>query len=285
MSSEQLTCAYCDNTFPNSRTSCPHCARPQLFPNVSNATSTSERAKLDARFAEAKSRCDADNRSDEFERFREATSNSQALFTCTLEKLHRELATGTEVFETYYQLEELRLRETAPIRLLDWEKLRPQAEIELLGSHNNIERLHYACLSLDWNSLTSYGDCVVKLNTDMIAHRASCFEGNTAIVFFKEHNFSRRLRSSWDDRDKLVTAVFAGRLPKGIASTEFPTILVATGETSADDEFIEVHVFGTMTAKTFSEVKFLTSGSGRRESVYREAIIEKLNKASVSHLV
>lgn len=282
MSSEQLTCTYCGNTFPNSRTNCPHCAQPQLFPNVSNAASTNEKRKLDERFDSQKQKCDADDRSDEFERFFTAVGSSHALFACPLQKLHREVASGTEVFETYYQLEELRLRATAH-KDLDWDKLRPQAETELLGSHHNIEQLHYACLSLDWDSLTNYGECVVKLDDSMIGHRASCFEGNTAVIFFLQANFDECLRSCWEDRGKIAVAVFADRLTKGISDAEFPRILVAPGEDSVDDEFIEVHVFGRMTARSFAEVKFSASCAGKRESVYRDAIIEKLDQVSVKH--
>lgn len=219
---------------------------------------------------------------DVFERFFELASRSHALFACPLLKLHRELASGSEIFETYYQLEELRLRSTVP-KLLDWEKLRPQAEIELMGSNRNIEKLHYACLSLDWGSLTNYGDCIVKLKESMIAHRASCFQGNTAVIFFKHASFDNCLRSTWEDRAKIAAAVFADHLDKVVDESSFAKILVSTKDSSIDDEFIEVHIFGEMTAKTFAEVKFLTDCSTKRDALYRDAIIEKLNLASVAH--
>lgn len=283
MSSRPLDCEFCGHTFPSSRTSCPHCARPQLFPNVSNAASPREKEKLDERFSKAKSRYDADNRGDEFARFLAAAAGSHALFNCALERLHREVASGTEIIETYYQLEELRLRATG-YPDLDWDKLRPQAEIELLGSHHHIERLHYACLSLNWDGLTSYGDCVVKLDEKMIGHRASCFEGNTAVVFFIHGNFRHHLRSVWSDRGRLASAIFADRLPNGVSDAQFSGILVAPGEDPVDDEFIEVHIFGTMTVRSFAEVKFSASSAGKRESVLRDAIIAKLEQASIAHI-
>jgi hypothetical protein len=197
-------------------------------------------------------------------------------------KLHREIAAGTDIIETYYQLEELRLRATAHPDL-DWDKLRPQAEIELLGSHQNIERLHYACLSLDWESLVSYGDCLVRLDESKISHRASCFQGNTAVLFFLAGSFAGFLRSTWEDRGKIAVTIAADRLPGGVPDTEFAKILVAPGKDPVDDEFIEVHVFGSMTVRTFAAVKFLASCGGRRESVYRDAIIEKLDQADIKY--
>jgi hypothetical protein len=204
------------------------------------------------------------------------------LFACDLQRLQREIASGTDIIETYYQLEELRLRATLP-KNYDWDKLRPQAEIELLGSHHNIENLHYACLSLDWNSLTSYGNCIIKLDESMIAHRASCFEGNTAVIFATLKNFNNCLRSCWEERGKIAVTAFTDYLTSGINEAEFSKILVATGTSSVDDKFIEVHIFGTMTARTFAEVT-LPANVNTREDIYREAIIEKLNKVNVKHI-
>lgn len=282
MSSNALICSYCSNPFPDSRTSCPHCARPQLFPNVAKATNEAERDKLNAKFEQTKQSCQADGRAREFEDFYTQTGASQALFACSTTKLHREISSETEIFETYYQLEALRLRSSAP-KSLDWEKLRPQAESELLGSNKNIENLHYACLSMDWSSLSSYGECVVKLKETMIAHRASCFGGNTAVIYFIEHDFSKCLRSNWEDRGKIAAAALGERLRSGDGPKEFAQILLTPAVDSVDDNFIEVHIFGTMTARTFAEVKFTTNASSSRDAVYREAIIEKLNLASVRH--
>lgn len=288
MSDGQLTCTFCSHSFPDTRTQCPHCAQPQIFPNVTRASLAEERDKLESRYELAKQSCLDDGQDDEFARFEAAAAKSHALFACPLLKLHREIASGTEIFETYYQLEALRLRSTAA-KELDWQKLRPQAETELLGSESHIENLHYASLSLDWESLTSYGDCVVKLADEMIGHRSSCFEGNTAVTFAVEGNFDEYLRSDWASRGKISATVMAKRLQKGIADQDFGKILVVAANDPVDDEFIEVHVFGTLTARSFAEVRFFPQNSvGRsqkeqkRHEVYRDAIIEKLTAASVA---
>jgi len=282
MSSDVISCGYCKHLFPDSLTSCPHCAQPQLFPNVAKSTNPAELKKLDAKLEKQKLACDSRGTAKEFTDFLDAASASHALFACPLLKLHREIAGESEIFETFYQLEALRLRTTAP-KTLDWGKIRPQAETELLGSDKNKENLHYACLSLDWESLTSYGDCIVQLEDRMIAHRASCFEGNTAVIYFVENNFSKYLRSNWAERGKIAAAALGDRLKAGDSHAEFAKILVAPGKESVDDEFIEVHVFGTMTARTFSEVRFASSCSDPRKSVYRDAIKEKLDIASIKY--
>lgn len=288
MSNGQLECAYCKNQFPDTRNNCPHCARPQIFPNVTKATVQIERDKLETRFDSQKKKCEAGGRDDEFARFEKATANSHALFACPLLRLHREIASGTDIFETYYQLEELRLRSSKPSSL-DWEALRPQTEIQLLGSKTHIKQLHYACLSLDWESLSNYGDCVVKLENEMIGHRASCFEGNSAVIYAVEGKFDHYLRSDWDGRGRICSAVLAEKLSKGTRDDEFAKLLVVSAADSVDDQFIEVHVFGTITAKSIAEVRFFLSKAKdksakakSRDAVYREAITEKLTAVSVT---
>ena len=279
---EQLECRYCANSFPNTRTNCPHCAQPQIFPNVTKATTDAQKTRLAESFSSAKDRCGADGRDQQFDELLIATSHSHALFACPLLKLHQLVASGTDIFATYYQLEELRLRASAPIGM-EWARLRPQAEIELLGSEHHIRHLHYACLSLDWESLSNYGDCAVKLSESMIGHRASCFEGNSAVIFARRRSFDDCLRSSWEERGKLCCAVLADKVTKDTVSTEFSSLLVQTKDDSVDDEFVEVHIFGTMTVQTFAEVRFSTASHGRKEDVYRNAIIEKLDAVSVAH--
>lgn len=173
-------------------------------------------------------------------------------------------------------------------RGFDWEKLRPQAEIELLGNARHIERaeqIHYACLSLDGEGMPSYGDCILQLSEPMIAHRASCFDGNTAVIFDVEHNFDARLRSDWANRHKICTATVAKQLDSTTVSTDFPGILAAPdpGGDAANDSFIEVHIFGELTSRSFHSVTFVTAGYGKKEHVYKEAVEAKLADASVPY--
>ena len=268
-------CSDCGYEMPITRTNCPHCARPQLFPNVDLAKDTVEKTKLETRYnsavADIKSRgCEA-----VADRFQECCGWSGAVFACNLQKLHRQVASGTDVFETYHDLEKLRLHVSSSTDF-DWAKLRPQAEIELLGSQEHLDKIHYACLSLDGNGLSRYGDCLVQLAEPMIAHRASCFEGNTAIVFAQEHDFTLYLRAGWADRHRMCVAVFVGLLVPEMDEKLFPGIVIETGAQPEEDRFIEVHVFGAMTAKTFQSVRIDARKHGPKESVLLKAIQEKL---------
>lgn len=268
-------CVECGNDMPIARTSCPHCGRPQFFPNVDLAKDPVEKQKLDARFQSAMSDCKLRGCEAIADKFTAACTHAVAVFACKLLKLHREIATGTQLWETYHDLERLRLQAATPGDF-DWAKLRPQAEIELLGSHEHLDKIHYACLSIGGDGLSSYGECVVQLADPMIAHRASCFEGNTAVIYGIEHDFSRFLRCEWDDRNIMCSAVFSEQIDPSTNESDFSGILIQVAASSEDDRFIEVHIFGPMTAKSFQSVRVDITDLSEDEKVLLDAIKQKL---------
>ncbi len=268
-------CDDCGNDMPMARTHCPHCGRPQYFPNVDLAKAPDEKAKLQARYGATLT--DAEQRGciDNVTGFVSTCAGAAAVFACPLTRLHREVASETEIFETYYDLERLRLRTSRPDSL-DWARLRPQAEIELLGSHDHLDKIHYACLSIDGSGLSSYGDCTVRLSEPMIAHRASCFQGNTAVLYHGQQDFSTLLRCEWTDRALICGAAFGNQIDCSTRENSYPEILVKPGATPEQDQFIEVHVFGPMTARTFDSVLVDTTSHSPRQALLLEAIREKL---------
>ncbi len=274
-------CRYCRNVMSIGETSCPHCGRPQFFPNVDLAQLDSERQKLKRRFdavvADAKTRdCEL-----VLNRFRDACQKSNAVFRCTIERLHHQIGGETEVYATYYDLDQLRLN-THAINGVDWAKVRSQAETELLGDSRHANKIHYACLSIDGMGLGNYGDCIVQLSEPMIAHRASCFEGNTGVIYAVQGEFDDCLRSGWADRHLICVTALGDRLNSKTLDAEFASIVVQTGESSEDDSFIEVHVFGKMTARTFTRVGFVVAGHNETQKAYRKVLEQKLAAANVN---
>jgi len=274
------TCAFCNRRFPLDRTQCPHCARPQLFPNVRLAEKVGERQKLRDRYQKAQDDCRKRGCEKSLGEFEKACRTSVAVFNCPTQKLFREIANGTDLFEPYHDLERLRLRSERPAGH-DWQKLRPQAEVELLGSHQHLDKLHYAALSLDGAGLDSYGGCTVVLRDEMISHRASCFEGNSALIYEKMRDFTGILRSTWDERQTLCAAKVAEKLDKSVPVGNFPGMLLTAGISQDDDDFVEVHVFGTITAETFQSVSVDAASHLRQEKILWKAVKEKLNKRGV----
>ncbi|MBI2481834.1 MAG: hypothetical protein HYV60_25270 [Planctomycetia bacterium] len=239
-----------------------------------------ERKKLHDRYQRAQDDCRKRGCEKSFAEFEKACSTSVAVFNCPTQKLFREIANGTDLFETYHDLERLRLRSERPVGH-DWQKLRPQAEVELLGSHQHLDKLHYAALSLDGAGLDSYGGCTVVLRDEMISHRASCFEGNSALIYEKVRDFTGVIRSTWGERQTLCAAKVANKLDDAVPAGRFPGMLLTAGISQDDDEFVEVHVFGTITAQTFQSVSVNAASHSRQEKILWKAVKEKLDKHGV----
>lgn len=227
------------------------------------------------RYDEAVKRCTANGVSSVLTDFTAACQSSVPVFVCHLERLHFQVGSETDLFHTYYALEELKLRMTSASGL-DWAKLRPQAEIELMGSTDHIRRLHYAALSLDGKGLTSYGNCIVQLDEGMVAHRTSCFEGNSAVIYSKIHHFNDVLRSCWSERHLICVAKHGVDLDNSSTPSSFPNIILRNGTSGLDDVFVELHVFGDMTSRTFKSVEVDRSKLTSQQKTLYRALAAKL---------
>lgn len=254
-----VTCDYCTFEIPLEFRHCPHCCYGLQCPNVRNAKD--DQPALEQRYQAAL----ADARMRDCEpvvrQFESEVGTARAVLGTTLKKLLPVAKRERDLFATYYDLADLQFQRSPPSGWIDFNKRRPQAEVELLGSHKNIDQLHYAALSLDGKSLPHYGDCTVWLREHMVAHRASFFQENSAVCFDKNGGkFPPGYRSTWDERAKLCVAKLASQLTTLTQSGEFPKLIVRAGKSTSpqpaiDDEFVEIQIFGEMTFKTFERVE------------------------------
>ena len=291
-------CRECSLEMPLERDYCPHCGRPRLFPNVDAASTTNEQEALQRRYdsalqAAAQRGCEA-----QVQAFETAVAqDSQAVMACRQSKLSP-MATGDRtLYTTFYELAQFRLlappdKEDDP----NWNWIRAVSETALFGDAVK-RQIHYAALSLNGEGLPNYGECTIILQADMIAHRASVFEENN-VLFMQRHGVtifeSDRLptgyRSSWEDRGRLCVAKLADRIQADTNADDFASILIEPGAASADDAFVEVHIFGPMTFHTFQKVTLKTppasSGKRKRNRNRRgntgiQALREALSQANV----
>jgi hypothetical protein len=73
-------------------------------------------------------------------------------------------------------------------------------------------------------------------------------------------------RSSWTNRGKLCIAKLADRLDSTTTANDHAALLMKQGKTSADDEFVEIHVWGPMTIRSFEQVTLRSIPRNRRRS-------------------
>ena len=244
------------------------------------ANQAGERSKLDARYQAAQSDAQTRRCSAQLADFEKACAGSSAVFRCELLRLHAEIASGTEIYKPFRDIERLRLRyERSTDR--DWPALRIKAERDLLGNDKHLGNVHYASVSINGDGITSYGDVTVTLSERMISHRASCIEGNSADLFAKHGNLAKILRSTWEERAKLCVAKAATNVNTGTNTDDFPGLILKNKK--GKDDFVEVMVFGSMTAATFETVTIdrAVMARSKRDLVYWEAVKEKLAKYNV----
>lgn len=252
----------CGNEIPLSLSSCPHCGRPSLFPNVDQANLPEEFEALFARYEAVHSRAAERNARQQLDSFERDVERSYAVNCCPFGVVEQISRSDNEIAATFYMRGVTNLSKGSNV-LSDsgWDAIRPAAETAFFGDENK-RHIHFAALSLTDEGVKHYGDCSVTFREELIAHRASVFEGNM-LAFFKENgdNYwkTSRLpagfRAVWRDRAVLAAAKLGDRIDATTATEEFPDlILKCRDQPDGDDEFVEVHIFGGITRRTIGKV-------------------------------
>jgi hypothetical protein len=276
-----VICSFCGNEVPQPSQHCPHCGQPGNFWNVIAANEPEERGALDRRYRAA--RKDATTRKADvaLQEFENALAGSKAVIGRSESEILR-LATSTrQLYGTYYQLIE------AGLRLPDgdeWDVLRELADTVLFPHYKR--EMRFGALSLDGVGLPNYGPCSIVLRDEMISHRTSVFEENSAlfmerrkIKISREPKLPKGHRATWGERARLCVAKLHGKIDSTTGPDKYSGILLTAGATSEDDDSVEVHIFGPMTVLTMERVIVMAKAS-RRATITR-TIKSKLAKHKV----
>lgn len=271
-----IPCPDCTNEIPQPAERCPHCGRPGYFWNVISANDVDERAALERRYQAAKA--DAVSRGADgcLQDFENAVAGSKTVIVRPYHDVLR-LATSTrQVYGTYYQQIE------ADVRLPDgdkWDTLREIADTVLFPKYK--KDIRFGALSLDGIGVLNYGTCSITLRDEMISHRASVFEENSAVfVERRGTKIPRGYRATWNDRTKLCVAKLSGNIDSTTGSDKYFRILLRQGTGSEDNEFVEVHIWGPMTVLTMEQVIVTPPKRNQRATIVK-AIKFKLAKHGV----
>jgi hypothetical protein len=260
---DENVCPHCDFEVPDNHEICPHCyIQVQPPVNVRRARHKLEQDALKARYADAVGR--TADRASVVQAFESAVSGSRAVMVTTLTKLLPQATQHIALYPAFHDLADLRFTNAPDLNEPAWGENRMIAETRLLGESAPRDKLHYAALSLNDAGLNSYAQddlpVTVWLSERMVSHRTTVFETNSGLHVERGHSkFPLGWRATWEDRGKLGVAKLADRLTQNTQSAEFHEILLRPGPTSLDDDFIEVHVFGTMTIRTFENVIVTTT--------------------------
>jgi hypothetical protein len=267
-------CEFCSYEIPRSEERCPHCARPGRFRNVLDASDKEERQALEERYQVAIRDAQARGCEPVVRQFESAILQSRAVIARPMTDTDRLAASDRNLYATHYQW----LR--AGVRLPSgekWDRLRLLTDVALFGESK--DQVRFAALSLDGVGLDNYGECSLVLRDEMIAHRATAFEENS-VKFMERHevrisdanNLPRGYRARWNERHKLCTSKLAASVEATIIPSGFPELLLKQGKTSDDDQFVEVHVWGSMSLRTIERVIV------RRKKHLRKSILNALEE-------
>ncbi len=279
--SAKIKCEFCPYTFPDSLSSCPHCARPALFPNVSRAERANEREALSNRYQAAVQGAEKRGCEATVQAFEAEAARSESVIARSYAETLRLATADHNLYSTYYQQLESDLRVPEGSK---WDLLRPLTDETLFGNYK--KHVRFGALSLDGLGLMNYGECSWVLRDDMIAHRASVFEENS--VKFLERHWARLgktrdlpagHRATWKERSKLCVAKLANQIDGATTATDFPGMLLKSGPVAEDDDFVEVHIGGSMTVRTFKRV--IIHSRARRNAIGKE-LRRKLELMSVA---
>jgi hypothetical protein len=278
-----IRCNFCGFDFLASAGACPHCGRPALFPNVTAAEDTEERAALQKRYDAALSEGASRGASNALLEFEKALAQCRVVISRPLGEVQRLASSDKQLYATYYQLLSAGVRLPSGSK---WDILRALADEALFPGYK--ENIRFGALTLDHQGVSNYGECHLILCDDMTRHRATLFEENST-MWMKHHdvkmaeadNLPRGYRSTWDDRVKLGSAKLASKIMSTTPTDEFSSILMRQSSSSDADEFIEVHVCGPLTIRSFASAT-LPLGATRAKRVICRAVVADLAKASVN---
>lgn len=274
-------CSHCRLDFPTLLPECPHCGLPRLFPNVAEAED--DKKELDRRYERAIRAATTLGTEGIVKRFEHQASRSVAVTNRSVAFV-AELADATTIFTTFYKKRDGGMLIPQGSK---WDALRGAADEFFFGQ--NKDEIRFAALSCDGVGLSNYGECTMVLGEQFIAHRTSLFETNTA-RFLERGGIFRRgkspripggSRASWADRGKLAIAKLGASITATTIDTEFPRILLTPRLKSDDDEFIEAHIFGPLTIRSFSKVT-LPKTSQRLSTSGLKGLTQKLTKLSIA---
>jgi hypothetical protein len=259
-----MVCPKCSQKVLPHERRCAGCEHDCGFPNVRAADLPAETAALKSRLMAQEVLAAARGTVDELSRLRAAALKTKAVRARSLQDVYRLVQNDNQLMATFVNLKGAGLVRPGHNEI---DKARKVSESLLFFEYE--ENIHFAALALGDRGLFSYGDCVMVLDDQMIEDRATVFEEN-CVFFCRRQNIGAAkteippgFRATWSRRDELVAAKLGDRLVLGMTENDFSHVLLKTGATPSDDEFIEVHIYGSLNRSALHSVLIK---SGRRRS-------------------
>lgn len=241
-----MDCPHCGEPFPDSVRWCPVCQGDVGFPNVRAARRAEEVETLAKREEAAVQSAESRGCRDKLEEFREAVKQSKAAISRHLGPLAKLISSDNELYATFYK------QVGAGVRLPEDNEadgIRGAVDQALFPNYH--QEILFAALTIDDRGLPAYGDYVMILKTSVIEDRATVFEGNSVYLLFDRDEQHVKLpepgcRAVWEARDRLAAVKLEAKIDENTKAEDFPGLLLCPGGDPTEDDFIEVHIYGSL---------------------------------------
>ena len=140
------------------------------------------------------------------------------------------------------------------------------------------DKIIYGVLSKDRRGLSAYGSIYCQLKTNAVATRTSFLETNS-YEFVKKYqtDLPKGFRAAWENRGKLAALKLfeSGTLAVGQVPDDWDRLILQTdGKNRKQDEYVEGHIYGTITAHSVSEMTAAEVLKRSEETRIVESILE-----------
>ena len=275
-------CDNCNSEVPFSDEKCPTCGKYIGPPNVRAVKSKEEIDALNARYKAAFENSHKNGSFDNLKAFEEETKKSCAVINCNLYYLTY-FCTNDKVLYSNYSLQ----RKGQSRKAADEEDDKRRRSVEAMFFGDYAEEIRYAALSLNGIGLKSYGAYSILLKEIAIQDRATLLENNSyGFVLKKDLRAGDKIpvgfRSCWGDRHKLAVSKLQPIIHANTKMNEFAKILLkADSKNRANDEFIEVHIYGGFDNKAVESVTANFKSKDKKERAFQNITRDILKKSSV----
>lgn len=241
-----MKCSQCNSEISPHFVNGPHCDAHQGFPNVRRASAADESAALGSRYDAAKADAQLRSCESQLQQFENAVAKSNAVLCMRWGVVLKAFDRENALFKTFYQ--QVSAGDRFPADSY-FDQARLSVDATFFPYYH--EHTHFAALSLDGSGPASYGECNFVFEDAAISHRTTVFEDNT-LVFCKKNVIPvgqsppKGYSASWDNRSKLAAAKHHGEINDKTHENQFPAILLKQKGGTDADEFIEVHIYGTL---------------------------------------
>jgi hypothetical protein len=215
--------------------------------------------------------------------FEEAVKHSQAVIARPIREIERLAVSDNEIYVTYYQLLSAGLRAPEGEK---WGVLRAVADSAMFPGYK--EHIRFGALTLNGNGLPSYGECFLVLEDRMIAHRATVFHENSVLFMARQRiqigeadRLPPGFRAAWSERHRLCVAKLAPTLGTSATTGDFQALLLREGRTTAEDDCVEVHVWGPLTLRSCSLIRVVPRRRNAAAQAILRAVAERCAKVGV----